>query len=411
MRLSSELTFGLEIADWQERISVEKLRAERMERARRIMRQHGIPALLAAGPENTRYLTGLRGAEFVPQLWYVLFFVEDDPVVFAHAGFYHNLPAEAPWIQHWRIARSWLGGIPGHEATQVEARKFADEIHEELRRRGLVGEKLALVGFDGVAMAALQECGLRLEPGSALMHKIRKVKTSEEIKCLKVAATLADVAWYEVRETLKPGVREGAVARAAALAALEAGAEQVPPMNMRSGPTTFDRGIDRTNRIIQHGDLVYGAFCGITYLGYRTCSYRTFIVGRQPNAKERSWYARLVDRLNAVIEATRVGATTADAAAHFPPASEWGYKDEAEVLTMEIGHGIGLAQYEPPIINRQWSLTYPQPFEAGMVIAVEGREGEPGVGGVRLEDMVLVTEHGPELIDHFPRDEITPVGF
>jgi Xaa-Pro aminopeptidase len=73
---------------------------------------------------------------------------------------------------------------------------------------------------------------------------------------------------------------------------------------------------------------------------------------------------------------------------------------------MEIGHGIGVYQYEYPIINRQWSLENPQVFEAGMVLAVEGREGEDRVGGVRLENMIVVTENGAEIIDHFPREEI-----
>jgi len=107
-----------------------------------------------------------------------------------------------------------------------------------------------------------------------------------------------------------------------------------------------------------------------------------------------------------VIDCIKPGATTADAAKHFPPATSWGYKEEAEVLTMEIGHGIGLFQYEYPIINRQWSLENPQVFEAGMIVAVEGREGDHRMGGVRLENMLVVTENGAEIIDHFPREEI-----
>ena len=99
-------------------------------------------------------------------------------------------------------------------------------------------------------------------------------------------------------------------------------------------------------------------------------------------------------------------ATTADAAEHFPPASTWGYADEAELLTLEIGHGVGLHHYGYPVINRLWSPRYPQVFEAGMTIAIEGREGAVGEGGVRLEDTVVVTATGAELIDRWPRDEI-----
>jgi Xaa-Pro dipeptidase len=182
-------------------------------------------------------------------------------------------------------------------------------------------------------------------------------------------------------------------------------------VGVRSGPLCFERGMKDTTRFIRHGELLYGQTCGTSYLGYRTCLYRTFLVGREPTAKEADWYKRLVDRVDAVIDAIRPGGTTADAAKHFAPASTWGYTDEASVLTMEVGHGVGLHQYQMPTINRQWSLDHPQVFEPGMLIAVESREGETGQGGVRLEDLVLVTETGAEILDAFPRDAIIALPF
>ena len=152
-------------------------------------------------------------------------------------------------------------------------------------------------------------------------------------------------------------------------------------------------------------------------MGYSACMYRSFIVGRKPTAKEQDWYKALKERIDAIIEAIRPGGNTGEAAKHFPAASTWGYRDEVDVLTVEFGHGIGLVSpgsgqvhYNWPVINRQWSLKHPQVFEPGMVIAVESLEGEHRVGGVRLENMVLVTEHGPELMDFFPRDEILLAG-
>jgi Xaa-Pro dipeptidase len=404
--MAPKLTFGNRIAEWQERINVERMRHERAEKARRVLKAHDVPAILACRPENARYLTGVRGPEYVPQLWYVLFFAEHDPVVFQHAGYYRNYPPEAPWIKHWRLARNWVNRGCGPEATAEEAGLFADGVHQELAEHGIDEERLAVVGFDGPALQALKARGVQTVDGWPLMLEASKTKSVDEINCLKMAYSITDAAWNKTWELLKPGVDEVEVAQEAMLAAHKAGADEVPGATMRSGPNTFERGIGHTGRLVNYGDLVYGAFCGVGFMGYKTCYYRTFSVGKAPDRRAKDWHNSLVDRMDAVIEAIRPGATTADAARCFLPASKWGYEDEAELLTIEIGHGVGMHHYGYPIINRQWSLRHPQTFEANMTIAIEGREGEPGVGGVRIEDTVVVTDGGAELIDHWPREEI-----
>ena len=407
VRMAPKLTFGGASADWQERFNFVRMREKRAERARQIMRKHGLSVMLEASPTNIRYLTGTKGFEN-PMVRYVLFFAEHDPVLFEHDGYYHQMPDQAPWIKNWRIARAWLSGTPGPEASQEEAKIFADEIHQELKERGLLSEPLGLGGFDGTAREALTQVGIKkFMDTRSVMLEARAIKNEDEISCLKMAAAITDGVWFRVWEALRPGITDTDLCAIASAAGYEYGAEVAVPGGWRTGPTTFDRAFHACSRILQVGDLVYGSLCGNTYMGYRSCSYRTFIIGRKPNAKEKDWYKRLVDRLTAAIDEIKPGATTADAAKHFPPASYWGYKEEAEVLCSEIGHGLGLDRaYDMPIINRQWSLKHPQVFEEGMVIALEGREGETRVGGVRLEDVVVVTKNGAELIDHFPREEI-----
>jgi Xaa-Pro dipeptidase len=406
VKMAPKLTFGNGIVEWQERINVQRMREQRAEKVREVLRRNGIPAILASRPENARYLTGIRGPEYLPQLWYVLFFAEYDPVVFQHAGYYHNYPPEAPWIMHWRLARNWVNRGCGPEATDEEAGLFADGVQRELIEHDLDDEPLAVVGFDGAALQALNTKKIQIVDGWPLMLEATKTKTSDEINCLKMAYSITDAAWNRAWELLKPGVDEVEVAHEAMLAAYKAGADEVPGATMRSGPNTFERGIGHTGRLVNYADLVYGAFCGVGFMGYKTCYYRTFSVGKEPDRRAKDWHKSLLDRLDAVIDAIKPGATTADAARQFLPASRWGYEDEAELLTIEIGHGVGMHHYGYPIINRQWSLKYPQTFEADMTIAIEGREGEPGVGGVRIEDTVVVTDTGAELIDHWPREEI-----
>lgn len=408
VKLATALTFGQGYVDWQERIDVGRMRRERADRLRSVLRRYNIPSCLLSRGDNVRYATGYLGPGFQSQLYYCLFFAEHEPILFDHAGHYQQIKDQIPWIkpENFRIARSWLGGIPGAEATHEEALVFAKEIKQDLKDRGLLGEKLGVAGLDGFAIAALNEVGLETTDIWPTMLEARKVKTKDEINCMKMAAAIIDAAWYAVYETLKPGVTDKQVMAAAYKSVMEHGADDAGFPVCFSGPHTFDRGPEGTDRIIQPGEMVYIDLTGVGYLGYRTCCYRTFKVGSKPTQKEKDWYKQVLDRQNTVIDAIKPGATTADAAKYFPPASKWGYSDEVYVLTIEIGHGIGLNLYEMPVINRQWSLKHPQVFEVGNCIAVESREGEWRVGGARIEDMIVVTENGAEIINRMPRDEI-----
>ncbi|HET9608685.1 MAG TPA: M24 family metallopeptidase, partial [Acidimicrobiales bacterium] len=111
------------------------------------------------------------------------------------------------------------------------------------------------------------------------------------------------------------------------------------------------------------------------------------------------------------IAATRPGVTTADIAGVWPSAKEiWGYEEEDEAAANLWGHGLGLAQYDQPVISRIWSLDHPQQIEPGMVFALETQHGKLHEFGVRLEEMMIVDETGAELISTFPIDEITCTG-
>lgn len=103
-----------------------------------------------------------------------------------------------------------------------------------------------------------------------------------------------------------------------------------------------------------------------------------------------------------VIDAIKPGVTTADAAKHWVPASERGYSSEEYVWCDELGHGLGLWLYEYPITNRLWSLDHPMTYEKGMTMAVEAMEYAPEIGRTKLEEMVVVTDAGAEVITRMP---------
>src|SRR5260370_18139026 len=301
-------------------------------------------------------------------------------------------------------------------AGEDEAKVCGGGMGGELSVRGLAAEPLAVSEFDTRAIEALTSRGVEVRPGLPLVMEGSRIKTREEISCLKMVASISTSGFQQALGSLRPGVRQSTVAKDVRRAVQDAGAG-FGASKVMAGPLGFGRGLSGSDRRLEYGDLAYVLTCGTSFLGYPACLYRQYAVGRAPTAEERGWYAELRDRLDAVISEVVPGRTTADAAAHFAPASKFGYADEAELLTIEYAHGIGLVNvgsrfvhYNYPLINRQWSLQYPEEIEEGLVVAVEGIGGVHHPGGVRLESMVVVTADGPRLIDHFPREESLAAG-
>ena len=261
-----------------------------------------------------------------------------------------------PWIkpENFRLSLTkWRGYAGGPEATRELARRFAEDIKGLLKEKGLLNEKLGVDGFDEPARHALREAGIELVEVMPVMLEARAVKTKDEINCLKTAEAIVDVAWQAVYESIRQGVRDCEIEAIAHEALLRAGAESIGFVPVTSGPPARS-----TDKIVQFGDVVTIDFVGITYGGYNTCYYRSFVVGRKPTGKEKDMYKKCYERIYSVIDAIKPGATTADAAEHFAPATDYGHPSEEYMVGHDLGHGLGLSMYEYPVIEhlkRVWS--------------------------------------------------------
>ena len=311
VKLASQLSFGTGMADWQERINTSRMREERANKLRVVMKKHGVAVLLLQREDNIRYATGLPGDAFQPGLRYCLFFIDHETVIWEHAG-RQELREEWPWVkaENWRLPRCWLGGVGGPEATRETATLFASEIVQELKEKGVAGEKLGVTALDGHAHGALAELGVEAFDAQPLLMEAREVKTVDEINCLKMITAITDKAWYKLYESIKPGMRDMDLTAIGYKAMIESGAEIGGVVPFFSGPSTFERGLAMTDRIIAPGDMVYGDITSFGYLGYKVCLYRSFIAGRKPNQKEKDLYKRLIENQVSIIDAIKPGATT-----------------------------------------------------------------------------------------------------
>ena len=400
-----KLHWGGEGVDWDERINFARMREQRLAKAKLAMKENGVAACLLARPENIRYVTSTMAVDFIDQLRYAVAFAEHDPILYQMPP--GLVPGICPWLkpENVRCAIQWANGAAGPDATWNAAQKFAALIKNDMKEKGLEGEKLAIDKFDEPAYRALKEAGIEVVDAMPVMLEARAVKTEDEINCLKMAVSISEIGWYALYKALEPGVRDRDLVAAANKAMFRAGAEGIWQVSVSTAGA-----FPGTDKIIQVGDVVTADFVRVTYMGYNTCYYRNIIVGRKPTEKEKDMHKRSYERTYKVIDAIKPGATTADAARHWVTCTERGFPSEENVWCEDLGHGIGLWLYEYPIVNRLWSLDHPMTFEKGMTLAVESMEYAPDVGRTKLEEMVVVTDKGAEVMTKMPVKDIMMAG-
>jgi Xaa-Pro aminopeptidase len=187
------------------------------------------------------------------------------------------------------------------------------------------------------------------------------------------------------------------------------GSEYVEAVNAISGERCNPHPHVFSDRVLRPGDPVYYDILH-SYMGYRTCYYRCFTIGYGSHAMVDA-YKRCRDYLDAAIELIRPGRNTAEIAAVWPKAQDFGFPNEEAAFALQYGHGIGLAIWEKPVISRLVSLDHPQMLEPGMVFALETFwPSTDGWSAARIEEEIVVTPTGHEVITRFPAEKLLVAG-
>src|SRR5262245_18381275 len=196
------------------------------------------------------------------------------------------------------------------------------------------------------------------------MHQVRKIKTQDEITLLNTACMMVDSAYEELYRFMRPGVRENECVGLVSKVLYDLGSEHVEGVNAISGERCSPHPHVYSDRALRPGDPAYFDILH-SYMGYRTCYYRTFVVG-SASLSQIDAYKRCRYYLDVAIDAIKPGVTTADICKLWPKAEEFGFPNEEAAFDLQYGHGIGLAIWEKPVFSRLVSLDYSEVIEVGM---------------------------------------------
>ena len=398
---------GAQMVDWEERVNPERLRAYRSQRARDALAASDVGSLLLFDFNNIRYVTSTHIGEWARDKMtrYALLSRGGDPHIwdFGSAAKHHRL--NCPWLRTENI-HAGMVGLRGAVAPDAGLfRRAAREIRGILEAEGAADMPVGVEIVEPPMLAALEAEGLIVRDAQQVMLDAREVKSIDEIILLNTACAMVDGAYQLIAEQLKPGIRENQLVANVTKYLFDQGSEHVDNINAVSGERCSPHPHVFSDRLIRPGDQ---AFFDIihTFVGYKTCYYRTFVVGRATDA-QRDAYKRAREWIDASIELMRPGMTTDKVASVWPKAEAFGFANEMECFGLQFGHSVGLFLHERPIISRLNSLDHPVEIKEGMVIALETYcPAKDGFSAARIEEEVVVTADGPRVITRFPSDEL-----
>ncbi|HEV8517248.1 MAG TPA: M24 family metallopeptidase [Burkholderiales bacterium] len=393
--------------DFEERVDFRRLHEYRLARTRNALAASKLGALLVFDQYNMRYISSTVIGEWARDKltrWSLLT-GNGEPYVwdFGSAARHHKL--YAPWLpqNHCLAGNVGLRGAIHPRVGLFE--EAAREIKDILVREGVADMPLGIDVVEPPFLFALQKLGIEVRDGQQVMLEAREIKSHDEITLLNMAAAMGDGVYQDIYEALKPGVRENEIVAMATKRLYEMGSDCVEAINAIAGERCSPHPHNFTDRMIRPGDQAYFDIIQ-SYMGYKTCYYRTFTVG-SATLPQIDAYKKARQWMDGAIAMLRPGVTTDEVAKMFPKSTVIGFETEMSAFGLNFCHGLGLGLHERPLISRLNSLQDPYELKAGMVFAVETFcPATDGVSAARIEEEVVLTPSGATIITLFPAQEL-----
>ncbi len=409
------MPFNLMAYDRLQGINFPRMRQYRLDRTKKLMEEDGVDLLVSWEPWNIRYITG--GYLSMQSRWaseqFVVLAKNGEPHLFAYTCYDPDKAGEEmPWMKG-RIHHVPFGGKMAATPDQLE--DTIREIGKIMAEYGVTGGTVGLDNCPNYYMyeARMKSLGFKVVDPVFTMFKARSVKSVDEVACVRMACHSADAAFSAIRRAIRPGIRESELQGIGQEALFTCGADESMDFVVASGPRTFPLHIDYTDRIIRPGDYIDIDINGNSYMGYKSCYYRTFICGTA-NDEQKEGFEVARKMMYDGMATMKPGNTTDDFLEAWPkdPAF-WGVDDTSNLGGYALAHGLGLSLHEYP----QFGVGGPKggrppcvTFEKGMVMAVETYFGDRNqkrrAYGTRLEECVAITDDGYERLTNYPVGEI-----
>jgi Xaa-Pro aminopeptidase len=384
--------------DWEERIDFRRLREQRVVRAREQLVAAGVDAILVWKNENVRYLTSLRAqllAGKESSLNGALLTARDGPILFCSGGELDKARSGMPWL-------AGIHPIPIMEQPELTAAFATATLKPLLEELGLRSGRL---GIDHASFSLIEAVrrtlpDFELVDADAVMQAARLIKLDEEIAVIEEACAIGDAVAKRAIDESREGRRETEIAGDAMQTLYHLGGElsHVLTPYVASGEHMAPPHRITTDKVVRNGDLVF-ADIGAMWNGYFADIGRTTVVGK-PRIEQKRVYTAVYESLMAGIAVMRPGNTTGDVAnAIRAKVAEHDLVDH--LFSLFIGHGIGIGSNEPPYIGESLPGATDVVLQPNMVFAVEPLvwlPDIPGGAGVRIEDMILITDGDPRVL-------------
>jgi Xaa-Pro aminopeptidase len=386
-------------------VDTKKLRDGRLARLRAWMIGAGYGAVLLFDPYNQRYATGTRNmfGYFLRNSTRYFFIPASGPIIlFEYPQSYH-VSAAVDTVNDTRPSKLVWSSVSGRDGETAGV--FAAEIADLMHEFGGGSKKVGLDRCGHLQAVALQACGLEVADCQGEILAVRAIKTPEEVQCLQISMTGAEAAVAAVRDAVRPGVTEIDLFAVMYQEVIRQGGEFIETRLLTSGQRTNPWFNEASGRRIRPGELVALDTDMIGCFGYFSDFSRTFRCGPgKPSAYQRMLYRMSFDQIQHNIGQIKPGVS-------FREIAEKAWRIPARFVDQRytsVMHGVGMHGETPFIAHAIDFATYGREgiLLPGMVVSVESYIGEKGGReGVKLEEEVLVTERGPEVISRFPFED------